>query len=100
MVQLLRITGFIEGISYLVLFAITMPLKYMYNTPQPNIYVGMIHGVLFTLYVVLVIVVAYQKRWKFMISFWALFASILPFATFVADAKIFRRADEKSLKRS
>ena len=70
MVQLLRLTGFIEGISYLILLGITMPLKYFYEIPQPTYYVGMAHGVLFTIYVILVFIVTYQKKWKLVICFW------------------------------
>ena len=99
MLKFLRIIGFVEGISYLALFGITMPLKYLYSFPEPNYYVGLAHGVLFTMYVGLVLIVGYQKRWKLIITFWALLASLLPFATFVADAKIFRRADESDLVR-
>ncbi|MFT5887011.1 MAG: hypothetical protein ACI9IP_003484, partial [Arcticibacterium sp.] len=36
----LRIIGFLEGCSFLGL-AITMPLKYIYEMPKPNLYVGM-----------------------------------------------------------
>ncbi|MFW5972756.1 MAG: DUF3817 domain-containing protein, partial [Bacteroidota bacterium] len=47
----LRLIGFIEGLSYLALLGIAMPLKYMAGMPMAVRYVGWIHGVLFVLYV-------------------------------------------------
>jgi len=41
----LRIIAIAEGISYL-LFAITMPLKYVLEITAPNFYVGAAHGLL------------------------------------------------------
>jgi len=99
MLQSLRITGFLEGISYLVLLGIAMPMKYAYAMPEPTYVIGMAHGVLFTLYVILVLIVGYQKKWNLITLFWALLASLLPFATFVADRKIFSRADDLALEK-
>lgn len=90
----LRIFGLLEGISYLALFAVTMPLKYMADMHTPNYIVGMIHGFLFITYCVLVLVVARKYQWKFPTTFAAGIASLLPFGTFVADVKIFRKALE------
>ncbi len=43
----LRIIGNIEGISYLVLLGIAMPMKYMGNMPQAVRIAGSVHGFLF-----------------------------------------------------
>ncbi len=88
----LRLLAVLEGISYLLLIGVCMPLKYVWNIPEPTYPVGMAHGVLFVAYCVWVIVVAVEKKWSLVTVFWALLASLLPFGTFVADAKIFRRA--------
>ena len=85
----LRIIAFTEGCSYL-LFAITMPLKYMCDIKGPNKVIGMAHGILFVLYILLVIKVAFQEKWPMMKTFWAFLASIVPFGTFYADKKLFR----------
>ena len=85
----LRILGFLEGCSYL-LFAVTMPLKYMMEMPGPNMVVGLIHGGLFIAYVSWVIYVANEHKWTLIKTFWALLASIIPFGTFIADKKLFR----------
>jgi len=91
LLQFLRIIGVIEGISFLVILFVTMPLKYIWYMKEPNQIVGMAHGVLFILYCILVIVVGLRFRWKLLTIFWALVASIIPFGTFVADKKIFKQ---------
>ena len=99
MLKLLRITGFLEGISYLLLLGVAMPLKYALAIPGPTFAIGMAHGVLFVGYVILVLIVGVKLKWKLMTICWALLASLLPFATFIADAKIFRRATDPALVR-
>ena len=51
MKRLLQV-GFGEGISFIILLGIAMPLKYMYAMPLPVRVVGMLHGVLFIWYVI------------------------------------------------
>jgi integral membrane protein len=87
----LRLLALLEGISYL-LFALTMPLKYMYEMPMPNKIVGMAHGFLFIAYCAMVFIVNQEKKWSLVTNFWAYLASLIPFGTFVADAKIFKKA--------
>ena len=91
----LRIAGFLEGISYLVLLCICMPLKYIGDIPEPTSFVGMAHGIIFIIYCVLVMVVMLKYKWNLMKTFWALLASVLPFGTFVADVRIFRQQKNK-----
>ena len=86
----LRIIGFLEGISFLVLLGIGMPLKYKWGYEHATQDIGMAHGVLFVLYIVLVIIVKIQYKWSLKSTFWALIASFLPFGTFIADHKIFK----------
>jgi integral membrane protein len=92
----LRIVGILEGISFLS-FLITMPLKYMMGITAPNKIIGMTHGVLFIAYVFLVYWASTETKWEMKTKFWAYIASLLPFGTFVADAKIFKPT-QKSLK--
>lgn len=87
----LRIFAILEGISYLLL-GITMPLKYMMEMPTPNKVVGMAHGIFFIAYLILVYIVNQDQKWSFKTNFWAYFASLVPFGTFIADAKIFKPA--------
>lgn len=89
---LLRIIGLLEGISYLVLLGIAMPLKYYGDKPEAIEHPGMAHGILFCLYVFFVLLVTYQLKWNFRKMSLALVASLLPFGTFVADKRLFRKA--------
>lgn len=86
----LRLLAFTEGLSFLVLLLITMPLKYAYRIPEPNKVFGMIHGLLFVLYVFAVIQATIEQKWKIQKMFLALLASIVPFGTFWADKKLFK----------
>jgi integral membrane protein len=86
----LRVLALAEGISYL-LFALTMPIKYMLNNPLPNKIVGAAHGALFIAYCLWVLIVGLQKKWNFTTLLLAGFASLIPFGTFIADAKIFKK---------
>lgn len=86
----LRILAFVEGVSFLVILFVTMPLKYFFDSPQPNKFFGMAHGLLFVLYVIYVVQMKIEHNWPSR-KFWlALLASIVPFGTFWADAKLFR----------
>ncbi len=86
----LRVIAFLEGISFLVILFVTMPLKYLFAYPQANMTVGMIHGLLFMLYVLAVIQAKIIFNWDYKTTGLALLASIIPFGTFWADKKIFR----------
>ena len=85
----LRIVAFIEGCSYLLL-GFTMILKYKFSMPEPNYIVGLVHGILFVLYVVLLIQVSFLHKWSIIKMFWAFIASLIPFGTFYADKALFR----------
>lgn len=88
----LRILAIMEGVSYLLL-GITMPLKYILEITEPNFYVGLAHGWLFILYVILTFQNTYIHRWDFKTLFLVLSASLIPFGTFVADNKILKPID-------
>lgn len=66
-----------------------MPLKYIFDIPEPTYPVGLAHGVLFVAYCIFVLVVTLEKKWSFKTMLLAGVASLLPFGTFVADKKIF-----------
>ena len=86
----LRIVAFLEGCSYLLL-GLTMILKYKYGMPQPNYVVGLAHGILFVLYIILLLQVSFLHRWNILKIFMAFLASLIPFGTFYADKLLFRQ---------
>ncbi|AYN67137.1 DUF3817 domain-containing protein [Euzebyella marina] len=93
MFKVFRLTAILEGISYLALFAVTMPLKYMADIPLPNKYVGYAHGILFIAYVILAIVFWFERKWSIKKGIVLLLASLLPFATFYVDQKYLQPAE-------
>ncbi|MEP4535005.1 MAG: DUF3817 domain-containing protein [Cyclobacteriaceae bacterium] len=91
----LRLLAILEGISYL-LFFVTMPLKYGLDILLPNYIVGMAHGVLFMLYIILALQNSFIHRWGLGSSFIVLAASLIPFGTFYADSRILKPAESRS----
>ncbi|WP_424765499.1 DUF3817 domain-containing protein [Paenibacillus sp. sgz302251] len=86
----LRFIGFYEGVSFLVLLLIAMPLKYWADIPQVVTVVGALHGLLFVLYVLAVIHVWIVHRWSLLKVAAAMIAAFLPFGPFVVDRKLLR----------
>ena len=78
-------TGLAEGVSFLTLLCIAMPMKYFMGIPEAVRVVGLIHGILFLLYVGLLATLHVRQRWPFMFSLYALIASVIPFGTFILD---------------
>jgi integral membrane protein len=93
-IKSLRIIGIAEGISFLVLLLIAMPLKYRFELPLAVKYVGWAHGVLFVLYVVAVFAAIRAMNWGFKGVAVALIASLLPAGTFVLDRSLKKREKE------
>lgn len=86
----LRLVALMEGVSFLVILFVTMPLKYAYQMPEPNYFFGSLHGFLFILYVYIVGRQALLRKWSFTKTGLALVASVIPFGTFWADKKLFK----------
>lgn len=90
-IKRLRIIAWLEGISFLLLIFVAMPLKYFADEPWLNRQVGMAHGLLFVLYVILVIEVKIALGWNLKKTAIALGASIIPFGTFYINDKWIRK---------
>ncbi|WP_139492352.1 DUF3817 domain-containing protein [Brevibacillus dissolubilis] len=84
----LRLVGMIEGISYLVLLGIAMPLKYYADFPQAVKIVGALHGIFFVLFLLAVAHVMIDRRWSLFRGVGAVVASLIPFGTFVLDRQL------------
>ncbi|MED4584687.1 DUF3817 domain-containing protein [Brevibacillus choshinensis] len=83
-----RVIGIIEGISYLVLLGIAMPLKYFLDMPAAVKIAGSLHGLFFVLYIIALAHVTIKNRWSILKVAGAFIASLLPFGNFVLDARI------------
>lgn len=87
MKNVFRIISFLEGVSYLLLLLIAVPIKYFQGDAYYVKILGMPHGILFMLYIVLAIVLTKQMKWNLKSLGIVLLASILPFGTFYVDKK-------------
>ena len=91
-----RIISIIEGLSYLLLVFIAMPLKYMFDYPMAVKVVGMSHGVLFILFFVALVMAMNRYKWKFL-GFQLFVYSLLPFG-FILIEKIIMKNPAKKLR--
>jgi integral membrane protein len=85
-----RVISFLEGVSYLLLLFIASPIKYFQGDASYVKILGMPHGILFMLYIVLAIVLQKQMKWNLKTLGIVMVASILPFGTFYVDKKYLR----------
>jgi len=86
-----RVVSILEGISYLLLLFIAVPIKYFANDPTYVKMLGMPHGLLFVAYVVLAFLLKSDLNWNSK-TFWTiLIASVIPFGTFYIDKKYLRK---------
>lgn len=83
-----RVIGMLEGLSFLILLAIAMPLKYLAGIEEAVLVVGWAHGILFISYVLALLQVTIVHRWSFLKLVGGFIASLLPFGPFIFDAKL------------
>lgn len=88
--KILRILAFAEGISLLVLLFIAMPLKYLLNQPEAVEVVGMLHGLLFIGYSLLLLYRGLNQGWKLRVMAISFLCAFIPGGTFYADRKYFK----------
>jgi integral membrane protein len=74
----------------LLLLFIASPIKYLQGDPSYVKMLGMPHGILFMLYVVMAIVIKKEMNWNNKTLGLILVASIIPFGTFYVDKKYLR----------
>ncbi|KHF38144.1 DUF3817 domain-containing protein [Halalkalibacter okhensis] len=96
MLKIFRSVSYIEGLSFLLLLGIAMPLKYMFDMPMMVTITGWIHGILFMLYFIVLAVVMFTEKWSFTKGLLAAIASVIPFGPFIFDAKLMK--DEPTTK--
>ena len=87
-IKALRLVGFLEGLSFLLLVFIAMPMKYIWDQPLLVKYVGMGHGVLFIVFLLVLFAVCERQKWSLKMFLLGFIASILPFGPFFFDHKL------------
>lgn len=77
-----NIVSILEGLSYIMLLFIAVPIKYMQGNDAYVKMLGMPHGLLFVLYLVLAYLLKDKYKWNFktLLTVWLL--AIVPFGTF------------------
>ncbi len=86
----LRLIGFLEGWSFVILLFIAMPLKYFGDEPGAVRVVGMAHGVLFILCVLAALHAHWVYRWPVKRTVLIVLATLVPFGPFYAEYKVLR----------
>ena len=90
MKNIFRIVSFFEGVSYLLLLFVAVPIKYFQGDVSYVKLLGMPHGILFMLYFVLAMMLFKPMKWSYKTLAIVFAASILPFGTFYIDKKYLR----------
>lgn len=84
----MRLISLVEGVSFLVLLGVAMPLKYLAGVPEVVSVVGAAHGVLFILYALAAATLTLALRWSPLWFIGAMIASVVPFGTFYLDTRL------------
>ena len=90
MIKILRVISYLEGISYVLLLFIAVPIKYYANDPSLVKLLGMPHGLLFVAFVIVSLMNSKKYDWSFIKTVFVLISSIIPFGTFYVDYKYFK----------
>jgi integral membrane protein len=83
-----RFIAIAEGISFLLLLGIAMPLKYLADLPEGVTIVGWIHGILFVAFLVVAFEVKAALNKNLLWFGKAFIASVLPFGTFILEKQM------------
>ena len=86
-----RIVAFLEGVSYLLLLFLAVPIKYNMGDPTYVKLLGMPHGLLFMAYLVFAYLLKDWQKWERKSYLIILAASVIPFGTFYIDKKYLRK---------
>ncbi len=84
----LRLASILDGISFLILLGIAMPLKYFAGMPLAVRIVGSIHGFLFVLLCVYLLLALIKKVLSFKWCVTVFVCALLPSAPFFLDRKL------------
>ena len=89
-IKTLKTVGYLEGLSFLILLGIAMPMKYFMDMPLAVMIAGSLHGLFFVLYILSILYVWNVKKWPLMRTFLAMVSSVIPFGPFIFDRKFLK----------
>lgn len=92
MLKFFKYLALTEGISALLLFFFAMPMKYIFNDPIYVKHIGMVHGMLFTAYIIIATILKFKQNWNIKKYIEICLASIPPFGTFYIEKKYLKDA--------
>ena len=92
----MRVVGMAEGVSFLLLMGVAMPLKYFAGLPEAVKWAGWLHGVLFILYGLTILVALVAGRISLGKSVLAFGASLIPLGPFLIDRRLAREEAAES----
>ena len=87
----LILVGHFEGVSYLVLLGLAMPLKYLVGWPMAVSLFGSVHGFLFVWFCFILLWMLIKKQITFYKATLSVLLSLLPFGTFFLDKLLIRK---------
>ena len=82
-----KFIAILEGVSYVLLLLIATPIKYLFDNEQYVKALGMPHGILFVLYIVVAFFIQKKIRWDNKDLVIVILASMIPFGFFYIDSK-------------
>ena len=88
--KLFRIVALLEGLSYILLLFVAVPVKYSLGDPTYVKLLGMPHGILFVAYLGFAFYFKQEQNWSIKVLFVVLIGSLIPFGTFYVDNKYLR----------
>jgi integral membrane protein len=91
----LRRIAILEGISFLILLGIAMPMKYLLDIPAAVKLAGWVHGILFMVFLGALGLATRAAGWNLREAGLVLVAALLPFGPFVIDGRL-RRAEARA----
>ena len=86
-----RLVSLLEGVSYILLLFIAVPLKYWGSDEQYVKLLGMPHGLLFIGYIILSFLIKDDENWNRNDFGIVLISSVLPFGTFYINKKYLKK---------
>ena len=89
--NIFRLVAVLEGVSYILLLFIAVPIKYWGGDEQWVKLLGMPHGILFFSYVIFAFLIKENENWGMKDLGIVFLASILPFGTFYVDWKYLKK---------
>ncbi len=97
-IKILRMTGFLDGLSLLILLCIAIPLKYIWGIDTAVSIMGSIHGGIFIVYALAILYTAIRVNWSMLWSAAALLAAFVPLGNFFLNVKLKKAESKYSIK--